>query len=433
MKTVRDVMTADVVWVSPSARVKTAVILMRQNKIAALPVVDNSGHAIGLVTQDRILGESEDTTIANIMQRDFAIISPNASVREASEEMVRSAASHLLVIEDDQLVGIVSRSDLLPELGKNFDPLTGLPWSNALREWAMNALKRGNEIAVIFFDLDDYGKFNKKYGHVVGDSVIRAVAEAIKKGIDPDRELACRYAGDEFAIVSLRQADDARALAEEIKLAISRLQIEGIPGGVTATYGISGGRRQSEREDIHYAATVDDLITRASKDCEAHKPRRAAEASVTTVPEHPAPTHPPSSPLPSNQAIGRLKIRAVTVSTTDTEVTASVTLSRGDNAYTREARGQASGAKGMLRLVAEATAGAASDSMESDYTIVADEVVFQTIGEDDVVTVTVTFITPRWSARQAGSVVVRRGDAMRAAAAAVLAATNRLIESALST
>ena len=431
MKTVRDVMTADVVWVSPSARVKTAVILMKQNKIAALPVVDNNGHAIGLVTQDRILGEPEDTIIANIMQRDFAIISPTASVREASEEMTRSAASHLLVMEDDRLVGIVSRSDLLPELGKNFDPLTGLPWSNALREWAMNALKSGNEIAIIFFDLDNYGKFNKRYGHVVGDSVIKEVAGAIKKGIDPDRELACRYAGDEFAIVSLRQADDARALAEELKFAISRLQIEGVPGGVTATYGISGGRRQSEREDIHYAATVDDLITRASKDCEAHKPRRTAETPAASAPERPAPSH--TQPSPAHQVIGRLKIRTVTVSTTDTEVTANVMLTRGEDTYAREARGQASGAKGMLRLVAEATAGAASDSMEPDYAVVVDEVVFQTIGEDDVITVTVTFITPRWSARQAGSAVVRRGDAMRAAAAAVLAATNRLIESVFST
>lgn len=431
MKTVRDVMTTDVVWVSPSARVKTAVILMKQNKIAALPVVDNNGHAIGLVTQDRILGEPEDTIIANIMQRDFAIISPTASVREASEEMTRSAASHLLVMEDDRLVGIVSRSDLLPELGKNFDPLTGLPWSNALREWAINALKSGNEIAVIFFDLDNYGKFNKRYGHVVGDSVIKEVAGAIKKGIDPDRELACRYAGDEFAIVSLRQADDARALAEELKFAISRLQIEGVPGGVTATYGISGGRRQSEREDIHYAATVDDLITRASKDCEAHKPRRTAETPAASAPERPAPFH--TQPSPAHQVIGRLKIRTVTVSTTDTEVTANVMLTRGEDTYAREARGQASGAKGMLRLVAEATAGAASDSMEPDYAVVVDEVVFQTIGEDDVITATVTFITPRWSARQAGSAVVRRGDAMRAAAAAVLAATNRLIESVFST
>ncbi len=408
---------------------------MKQNNISALPVLDKDGRTIGLVTQERILGASGDTVVAEIMQRNFAVIAPNATIRDASAEMTRSSASHLLVMDNDRLVGIVSRSDLLPELGKNFDPLTGLPWSNALREWAIDALKRGNEIAIIFFDLDNYGRFNKKYGHVVGDSVIREVAGVISKSMDLNRELACRYAGDEFAIVSLRPADEARVLAEEIKLEISQLKIEGSPEGVTATYGISGGRRQTEREDIHYAATVDDLITRASKDCEAHKPRRAAEAKETLPPpttEQPAaPAYTP--PEPPRKAIGRLKIRTVAVSTTDTEVRANVTLIRGEDVYTRETRGHASGAKGMLRLVAEATAGAASDSMDSDYNVVVDEVLFQTIGEDDVITVTVTFITPRWSARQAGSAVVRRGDAMRASAAAVLAATNRLIESAFLT
>lgn len=451
MKTLRDVMTRDVVWVSPSARVKTAVHLMKRNRIGALPVVDAGDQVVGLVTQESLLGEPEDTAIAEVMQTSFLTAPPDTRVRDAAEEMTRAGASHLLVMEEERTVGIVSRSDVFPELGRNFDPLTGLPWADAMREWAMEALKAHREIAVIFYDLDDYGVFNKKYGHVVGDSVIKEVAEAIREGTDPGLEHVCRYAGDEFAVVSLRQADEAKALADRVQDSIAKLEVKDLPGGVSATYGIAGGRRTRERDDIHYAATIDDLITRASNDCEARKPRNlakeppveprpapepAAEATPAPTPESappaaPAPVAPEVTPSREERPSPRLRIRSVSITTTETQATASVSLLRGEREYIRESRGFAAGGRGVLRLVAEAAAGAASRSMEPDHAIIIDEVLLHDVGsEDEVVTVTITFITPRWTARQVGSAVVRRGDQFRATAAAVLAAANRLIETA---
>ncbi len=438
MKTVREVMTADVVWVSPSARVMVAVNLMKSRNIGALPVVDSADRVVGLVTQHSLLGEPEDTAVSEVMRPDFPVVPPDATIREASDEMTRLDVGHLVVMEDDRLVGMLSRSDLLPELGKNFDPLTGFPWADAFREWAMNALKHGSEISVIFFDVNDFGAFNKKHGHVVGDSVIKGVANVIRDGVDPDRELACRYAGDEFAIVTLRLADEALELAKRLQERVSRLEIEDLPEPVSVTYGLSGGRRTREREDIHYMSTISDLITRASKDCEAHKPGRAArEPSPSPAPEpQPAPQTQPATPAPrrapwSEAASGRrLRIKTVTISTSDAQAAASVTLLRGQREYVQEARGYAAGGKNILRLVAEAAAGAANKSMETGNAIVIDEVLLHDVGsEDEVVTVTITFITSRWTARQVGSAVVRRGDQFRATAAAVLAAANRLIES----
>ena len=443
MKTLRDVMTKDVVWVSPSARVKTAVILMKQNRIGALPVVDAGSQVVGLITQESLLGEPEDTAIAEVMQTSFPTAPPETRIRDAAEEMIRAGAGHLVVMEEDRLVGIVSRTDIFPDLGRNFDPLTGLPWADAMREWAMEALKAHREIAVIFYDLDDYGVFNKKYGHVVGDSVIREVARAIREGTDPELEHVCRYAGDEFAVVSLRQADEARALAERLRDSIAKLEVKDLPVGVSATYGIAGGRRTRERDDVHYAATIDDLITRASKDCEAHKSRNlrkeppapAAEPQPAAAPEPatpaaPASAAPEATPSKEERPSPRLRIRSVSITTTDTQATASVSLLRGEREYVRESRGFSAGGRGVLRLVAEAAAGAASRSMEPDHAIIIDDVLLHDVGsEDEVVTVTITFITPRWTARQVGSAVVRRGDQFRATAAAVLAAANRLIES----
>lgn len=451
MKTVREVMTASVAWVSLSARVRTAVNLMKRRDIGALPVVDTDDRVVGLVTQQSILGEPEDTAVSEIMRRDFPTIGPDATVREASDQMTRSSESHLLVMDGDNLVGIVSRSDVIPEIGKNFDPLTGLPWQDAFRQWAMEALKRGSEISVVFLDINDFGAFNKKHGHVVGDSVIKSVAGVVSGGIDPAREMACRYGGDEFAIVSLRRADSAEELARELRRRVSALEIDGVPEGVGVTYGISGGRRTREREDMHYAATIDDLITRASKACQAHKPgkRQAAEGAsggpepgetqssvdikgtrrATRVPDESGSSS--GSETPATAASSpRLRIQTVTISTSDAHASATVLLFRGDQEFRHEASGYAAGGKNILRLVAEAAAGAANKSVAAGNAIVIDEVLLHDVGaEDEVVTVTLTFITPRWTARQVGSAVVRRGDEFRATAAAVLAAANRLIES----
>ena len=419
MKTVAELMTRDVVWVRPSARVKTAVILMKGHRIGALPVVDAGESVVGLLTQEFVLGEPLDREVAEVMAADFPAIDPVTSASDAAEEMNRTGASHLVVLDGGRLAGIVSRSDLMPELGKAFDPLTNLPWSDSLREWATAALRRGAEIAVVFFDLDDYGEFNKKHGHVVGDRVITDVAEVVRKGTDPEIDFACRYGGDEFAIVSVRHADEARALADILQERIAALKVEGLPGAVSATFGMSGGRRSREREDIHYAATIDDLITRASKDCTARKPRRRPLPEPGAIP----------APAPSGRR--RLKIKSISVSMTGAEAAVGVTLTGHDREHRREVSGCAAGGKDVLRLVAEATAGAACKSLAPEHGVVVDEVYIQGAGsEDEVVTVVATFVSPSESTRHAGGAVVRRGDRHRAAAAATLDAVNRLIETA---
>ena len=420
-------MTTDVVWVSPSARVKTAVILIKGHKIGVLPVVAGADSVVGLVTRHNLLGEADDIAVKDVMEREYTTIAPGATVYDAAQTVNESRATHLLVMEEDRLTGIVSRSDLMPELGKTFDPLTELPWSDAFRDWAMNALKQSLEISVVLFDLDLFGRFNKKYGHVVGDTVLKEVARVFKTGVDTETDLVCRYGGDEFGIVSIRSADDAIALANSLKEAISKIRIEGVPEGVSGTYGLSGGRRTKEREDIHYAATIDDLITRASKECIAHKPHKAEPEKVGLAAESLAQG-------PSQAFAGRpprLKIANISISTTDTDAEVTVTLAREGEEFKRQASGYVVGGRNVLRLVAEAAAASASKSLAPGHGISVDSVTVHDLGEQDqLVTVLATFISPKWSTRHAGSAIVKRGDLYRAAAAALLSAVNRLLESA---
>jgi len=421
MKTVAELMTRDVVWVSPSAPIKSAVILMKAHRISALPVVDADASVVGLLTQALVLGEPLDKLVGDVMSRSFPTIDSAATAADAAELMNRTGASHLVVLDQGRLSGILSRGDVMPELGKTFDPLTNLPWADSLREWATAALKRGAEIAVIFFDLDEYGKFNKAHGHVVGDQVIKDVAEVIRKGTDPALDFVCRYAGDEFAIVSLRRADEARALAGILQERIAALRVDGLAGEISATFGMSGGRRTREREDIHYAATIDDLITRASKDCMARKPKRVAPEALAAPPE--APARVARAP--------RLRIKSISISTTGTEAAVAVTLAEQDREHKHELSSHAAGGRDVLRMVAEAAAGAASKSLADEHGIVVDELYIQGAGTDaEVVTVVATYVSPGGTTQHAGGALVRRGDRHRAAAAAVLDAVNRLIENA---
>lgn len=430
MKTVGEVMATDVVWVSPSARVKTAVNLIKGHNIGALPVVSAHDEVAGVVTYQEVLGQPQDTALADVMNCDFVSIDPQTTILEAAEIMTDSNAEYLLVMEDNRLKGIVSHGDLLPELGKTFDPLTGLAWSDQFREWAVAALKRGQEISVIFFDLDKYGQFNKKHGHVVGDTVIKEVAEVFKKSIDWDKDFACRYGGDEFAVVCARDADSATTLADLIKQGISRITIPDVDIAVSGSYGIFGGRRTNERRDIHYAATIDDLVTRASKNCTLAKPARVEEAKAEAVAAAPVERGAaPYAPVAMLSAGTRLKIQTINFTSSGTEASVGVSLTQDGREFTREASGYLVEGSNTLRLVAEAAAGAACKLLAPGHGVVVDDVLLQSGSRgEEVVTVIASFITPRYSTRTAGSAVIKRGDQFRAAAAAVLDAINRQIE-----
>lgn len=422
MKTVNDIMTRDVVWVSPSAKVKTAVILLRGHEIGALPVVyENS--IVGVVTSQELLGQAMDSTVVDVMQKDLYTVSPETSVQDAADKMSRKGVSHLLVVDEGGLVGIVSHSDVLRELGKYVDPLTGLPASDAFREWIRLELMKGRETSIIFFDIDLFWLFNKKHGHDAGDRVLVAVADEMRRHVDPDLDLLCRIGGDEFGIATLRSIQDATDLAARVAEHVGRLVVEGVPEGVTVTYGIAGGRRTKEREETHYAATVDGLLNIASRDCTARKPHRAEAAREEGAAEVQAGVVP----------VGReprLAIDSVTVSSAGSEATVTVSLAAGDEKLHHTATGYAIG-RNILRLVAEATAGAVGKSLAPGYGVVLDEVVSYAVTEDQqVVTASVVFVTPKESLEQVGSAVVRRGDPYRAAAAAVLNAVNRMLATA---
>lgn len=440
MKTVRDVMTTNVISVSPSNKIKTAIILMKGHNIGGLPVVDGD-QVVGILDYQDILGKDNDILVQNVMDREFVTIPPDLSAADAADLMAKIGSGRLLVMDNGRLAGIVTRADLIPELGKSFDPITGLPRADAMRDWGIAALRSGSEISVIFIDLDQFGQFNKKYGHITGDRVLQHVANVLRSAVDDERDMLCRYAGDEFVIVTTRHSREAQEFANLLMEKLRTTPNPDLPEPVTGSAGVHGGKRTKEREQVHYEATLDNLINLASKSCTLAKTQASpvaytnGDGAVTPpveqspAPEQPAPvTLPVPQPVASSGITKRLAIHTLNMSWTGgSNATAEVSLANGQDVRKCAKSGFALG-NNALRLVAEAAAGAVNEFLpQGGYGVLAESVnVFDGPEGQGIVLVTALIMTPQNQTRVCGSSIVKQ-DAYRASAAALLDAVNRQI------
>lgn len=437
MSTVRDVMAGDAIVLGPSNKIKTAILLMKNHNVSGLPIIDGD-RVVGVVDYLDLLGKDNDIPIEHVMDREFVSVPPELSISNAADLMAKTGSGHLLVMRDGRLLGVVTPGQLLPELGKSLDPLTRLPRADAMRDWGIAALKGGSEITVIFIDLDQFGHFNKQYGHIIGDAVLKHVTAVLQSEVDDNVDMLCRYAGDEFVIVTLRNGDAARELAELLDRKLRAAVNPDLPEPVTAAFGVFGGKRTKEREDMHYYSTLDNLINLASRACTQAKAGRtmpmAADGGTVILEE----TEVVEAPLvdetaePASPPIGtRLDIRSLNFAWESGSIArVEVQLAHGEIVRNHESGGFALG-KNALRIVADTVAGAVCKFLPAGYGVIVDSV--HPIGSDlgeELVVVGAVLITPQTEIKLAGSAVAKQ-DRYRATAAALLDAINRPISTVI--
>ncbi|HEY9409656.1 MAG TPA: CBS domain-containing protein [Jiangellaceae bacterium] len=114
---VAEIMTSATVTDSTSATLKGAAELMWRNQTGSLVIVDGDA-VVGIVTERDVLrtvaagNDADVVSVADAMTRDVVSVSPDASVRDAARVMAQHWIRHLPVVQDDQLVGIVSQRDV---------------------------------------------------------------------------------------------------------------------------------------------------------------------------------------------------------------------------------------------------------------------------------------------------------------------------------
>ena len=122
------------------------------------------------------------------------------------------------------------------------DSLTGLAnhgaFQDRLREELNRAERDGNGLALVLMDLNDFKLVNDTFGHVVGDALLRAVADALRMSVRTYDQVA-RYGGDEFAILlPSTDADTARRVLDRALNAIAAIDLP-VPITVSASAGLA--------------------------------------------------------------------------------------------------------------------------------------------------------------------------------------------------
>jgi CBS domain-containing protein len=111
-------MTERLETISPSGTAQEAAKKMRDKKVSSLVVTDVEDKPIGIVTERDLVRQvctkvinSNDVIVHHIMSSPLATIDANSSVEVAADIMIQNKVRHLLVVDENKVLGIITPSD----------------------------------------------------------------------------------------------------------------------------------------------------------------------------------------------------------------------------------------------------------------------------------------------------------------------------------
>jgi CBS domain-containing protein len=116
---VRDGMTRLVLTIGPAHTLREAARLMSARRVGAAVVVDSEHSGVGILTERDILdsvgaGQDPDTELAAAHRTaDVVFASPEWTLQQAAETMVRAGFRHLVVLEGSEVTGLLSMRDIV--------------------------------------------------------------------------------------------------------------------------------------------------------------------------------------------------------------------------------------------------------------------------------------------------------------------------------
>ncbi len=125
-----------------------------------------------------------------------------------------------------------------------------------VREEFSRAERQGSPLALLMIDVDQFKEINDRYGHPLGDTVLKEITTMIKKNLRT-YDLLARLGGDEFAIILPEVTfQDAYRVAEKIRMASSQLVFPGVQSKTTISIGIAC-------YPLHHVNNVESLLKKA--------------------------------------------------------------------------------------------------------------------------------------------------------------------------
>ena len=181
-----------------------------------------------------------------------------AIVEGAFDYFTLPAEVELLVERTQQLVLLRQKIDQL-RADADLDSLTGLANRRRFRVALAREVERWRRYrvpcALLMLDIDHLKAVNDKFGHPVGDSVIRQIAQTLKE-VSRDNDTAARLGGEEFGLLLAGvELDRAVLAAERLRSVLSSKRVDGV-GNVTVSIGVAGCPENATSELALYSASV---------------------------------------------------------------------------------------------------------------------------------------------------------------------------------
>jgi diguanylate cyclase (GGDEF)-like protein len=150
------------------------------------------------------------------------------------------------------------------------DSKTGLlnsaTWEREATAEVARAVRTSSPLAVALLDLDRFKQINDTYGHLIGDEVLRQIADTMT-GVLREYDVAGRFGGEEFVmLLPQTRAPDAFKIADRVRARIARLPIVTTSGeqvAVTVSIGVAALDAGSSRELTDLLAAADAALYRA--------------------------------------------------------------------------------------------------------------------------------------------------------------------------
>lgn len=250
-------------WVLPSATMYVTGCVFAGTLLLIRPSTMALIHGLSYVVFFYLMGLTASTGSALILLRFHGGMAAALGLTLSLVLWRRHTVTELLQRQVQAQNATLALQKIQLETLSQVDSLSGLLNRRAFTVQADIALSRaqrdGLPLAVVMFDLDDFKRVNDLHGHLVGDVVIKFMAEVIQSSVR-ESDLAARVGGEEFMLLlPATSAQAAMGVAEKIRQRVEQSAVAVTPAltlHVTSSAGVAAWTpvQMANFEDLYAAA-----------------------------------------------------------------------------------------------------------------------------------------------------------------------------------
>lgn len=113
----KDIMTRDIITVSPTMTIKSLAMTLIKNQISGAPVAGKNGKIVGVVSEADIVAK-KGKDVKAIMTKKIISVAEDTAVEAIARLMTTQKIKRVPVMRGDEVVGIVSRADIVSAIAR---------------------------------------------------------------------------------------------------------------------------------------------------------------------------------------------------------------------------------------------------------------------------------------------------------------------------